>query len=58
MQIDTRVFERIVQETKETIKRAAIKSIADTMEETVRFGVFERVYIERCAYDRLKTNGG
>ena len=56
MQINTRVFERIVQEAKNTIKRAAIKSIADTMEETVRFGCFKRPYVERCAEDRLVAN--
>lgn len=53
MQIDTRIFRRIVLEKQEEIKRAAIKAIADTMEETVRFGTFRRDYVEGCAEDRL-----
>ncbi len=58
MTIDTKVFVRIVQEAKDTIRSAAIKSIADTMEETVRFGGFARQYVEQCAQSRLEANGG
>lgn len=45
MQIDTRVFERIAKENR----KAAIKSIADLMEQTCRFGTFNRKYVENCA---------
>lgn len=56
MTIDTRVFIRIVKEIKTKVRQAAIKSIADTMEETARFGCFARQYVERCAEDRLERN--
>ncbi len=51
MTIDTRVFRRIVQEHRE----AGIQSVADTMQETVRFGTFSRPYVEGCAKDRYEA---
>lgn len=45
MQIDTKVFERISKEGR----KAAIKGIADLMEQTARFGTFNRKYVLNCA---------
>lgn len=45
MTMGTAVFTRIVTDHRV----AAIQAIADTMQETVRFGVFSRSYVERCA---------
>ncbi len=45
MNIGTEVFQRINDETR----RGAIKAIADVMEQTVRFGTFNREYVEKCA---------
>ncbi|MBE7466923.1 MAG: hypothetical protein HS116_25920 [Planctomycetes bacterium] len=56
MQIGTQVFRRVVQEREELIRLAAIKAIADTMQETTRFGCFDRAYIEQCAAKRLRES--
>jgi len=48
MTIDTGIFRRIIEEHRE----AGIQAVADTMEETVRFGLFKRPYVESCARDR------
>jgi hypothetical protein len=53
VELDTRVFIRIVEETKEKVLDTAKAVLADTMEETVRFGNFSREYIEDCANRRL-----
>jgi hypothetical protein len=53
MEMQTKVFIRIVEEREGRICKAATKAIADTMEETYRFGCFARDYIECCAKDRL-----
>lgn len=45
MVIETSVFERITTEQRE----AAITAIADAFEQTVRFGTFNRQYVENCA---------
>ena len=53
MEMDTRVFVRIIKEAKEKVLDTAKTVLADTMEETVRFGNFSRQYIEDCANRRL-----
>lgn len=53
MEIDTRVFRRIVSEARDKVRSVAIVMIADTMEETVRFGTFSRPYVEDCAIRRM-----
>ncbi|MCZ7647262.1 MAG: hypothetical protein M5U26_18735 [Planctomycetota bacterium] len=53
MQIGTQVFRKVVQDREASLRAAAIKAIADTMQETTRFGCFERAYIEQCARQRL-----
>jgi hypothetical protein len=53
MTIDTAVFRRIVQEAKTAGRNAAVRAVADTMQETARFGTFARQYVEKCAQDRL-----
>ena len=58
MEIKTRVFQRILTErmadAAARVRRAAVKAIADTMEETARFGCFGRDYVEGCAEHRLE----
>ena len=54
MEIGTAVFRRIIMETKHRFTEAAVTAVADTMEETVRFGCFRRPYIEGCA--RVRYN--
>jgi len=49
MQIGTAVFKRIVRETHNNVYEKAVKVVADTMEQTYRFGCFKRDYIEGCA---------
>jgi hypothetical protein len=46
----------MVEDRQEKLKQAAIQAIADTMAETVRFGSFDRKYIEACAERRLKES--
>ena len=53
MEMDTRVFLRIIKEAKEKVLDTAREVLADTMEETVRFGDFSREYIENCANRRI-----
>lgn len=48
MTIGTTIFRRIMEEHRQ----AGVQAVADTMEETVRFGNFNRQYIEGCAEDR------
>jgi hypothetical protein len=57
MTLDTSVFRRIVEEAKAgtaILRKAAVKAVADTMEETSRFGSYSRPYIEACAKDRIE----
>ena len=54
MQIGTQVFRRVVQDREAALREAAVKAIADTMQETTRFGCFDRAYIEQCARQRLQ----
>ena len=49
MEIGTRVFGRIMQENR----AAAVETIADTMEETARFGFKTRPATIDCASRRL-----
>ncbi len=51
----TAVFKRIVMERVRAVRDAAIVAIADTMEETTRFGCGSREYVEDCATRRLKA---
>jgi hypothetical protein len=57
MTLGTAVFRRIVEEAKEKganlVRGPAIRAIADTMEETQRFGSHAREYLEECARMRL-----
>lgn len=59
MQIDTRVFIRIVEEAKQEsrqVKAAAEVAIADLMAtETPRFGCFSRDYVDGCAREWLNS---
>lgn len=52
MVLDTQVFRRILQEHRE----AAVNAIAQTMDETVRFGAFNPDYRKDCASDRFEEN--
>jgi hypothetical protein len=56
IQMETRVFQRIIQEREEAVRRSAVEAIADTMEETNRFGWANRTYITKCARGRLEAH--
>ena len=51
----TKIFKRAVRAHEIKIRDAAIQAIADTMEETHRFGSFDRKHLENCAARRLKA---
>lgn len=59
LQIETAVFRRIlneqVRERTSALTNAAVDAIAETMQETVRFGGFSAEYIRGCAQARLNT---
>lgn len=59
MTLGTAVFRRIVEEAKasgaDSVRGPAVRAIADTMEETVRFGCFRKEYIEDRAAARLEA---
>lgn len=59
MQMNTSVFIRIIEEHKSNLKSmrtAAVTSIADTMEEAVRWQHFDRPGLEDRASARLEAN--
>lgn len=53
----TAVFRRITEEYFvkgfDKARDAGIRALTDTMEETVRFGTFDKQARERCATDRI-----
>lgn len=58
MQMNTSVFIRIVEEHKasvESMRKAAVTAIADSMEEAVRWGHFDRPGLEDRASARLEA---
>ena len=58
MKIKTSIFLNRIREREAfaavKVRRAAVKAIADTMAETIRFGSFDRSYIEEIAEARLE----
>lgn len=57
MEIGTKVFERIVRETWARERGRAIRKLAQVIEQTARFGCFDRQYRLKCAeslYDELE----
>lgn len=58
--IGTAIFHRIIEEARqqaqETLRKAAVKALADTMKhETPRFCAFDETYVHGCASDRLEN---
>lgn len=55
VQMETRVFRRVVEEQKEKVRQTAVGVIADTMQETYRFGFGDRNYAVDRARARLRA---
>jgi hypothetical protein len=55
VQMETRIFRRVVEEQKEKVRRAAVRAIADTMQETYRFGFAGRDFAIDRAKGRLRA---
>lgn len=55
VQMETRIFRRVVEEQKEQVRKAAVGVIADTMQETYRFGFRDRAFAVDRARDRLRA---
>lgn len=56
LQIETRVFHRIIEEHIQRTRSAAVSAISETMQETVRFGGFADDVIMTCAEERLDAH--